>query len=129
MPKNIVFFDGICPLCNALLRFLLKIDKREQLCFSPLQGETFKKLYPEEPEDVKTIVFHQNQRKFHRSEAIIRIFTTTTPRLKFLLLFLWIPKIIRDSIYKIISSSRYQIFGKYKQCMIPDEKLKHRFLP
>ena len=128
MYDNIVFFDGVCPICNFFIRFLLKINKKRTLFFSPLQGETFKKLLTEDYH-LQTIVFYQNQKTYTLSEAVIRILMTSTPMFKFLFLFLLIPKVLRDFLYKIISRFRYKIFGQYQQCPMPDDKVKERFLP
>ena len=39
LPKGyIVFYDGLCPLCNAVVRKLLAYDKKEQLYFASLQS-------------------------------------------------------------------------------------------
>ncbi|MCY4524513.1 MAG: DCC1-like thiol-disulfide oxidoreductase family protein [Halobacteriovoraceae bacterium] len=127
--KKIVFFDGICLLCNKLVLFLLKMDKKRQLSFSPLQGETFRQLIPQKKPTLDSLVFYRQQKVYHRSEAVIRILVTVSPPLKFLLLFLWIPQIIRDIPYRMIAHTRYRIFGKYDECVIPDENMKERFLP
>ena len=34
----IVFYDGLCPLCNAVVRKLLAYDKKEQMYFASLQS-------------------------------------------------------------------------------------------
>ncbi|MFT5184857.1 MAG: putative DCC family thiol-disulfide oxidoreductase YuxK, partial [Flavobacteriales bacterium] len=39
MPNSkIIFFDGICGLCNKAVDFLLRHDSKQRLKFSPLQG-------------------------------------------------------------------------------------------
>ena len=128
MYDNIVFYDGVCPICNFFVRFLLKIDKEQKLLFSPLQGETFKKL-PSKNHHLDTIVFYQHKNTYILSEAVIRILVATTPKLKFLFLFLLVPRVLRDSLYKIFAYFRYKIFGKYQKCVIPDAKVGERFLP
>ena len=39
---NVVFFDGVCGLCNCLVEFVLSRDRRGAIRFAPLQGETAK---------------------------------------------------------------------------------------
>ena len=34
MENNIVYFDGVCNLCNSLLHFLMKYDSDKNLLFS-----------------------------------------------------------------------------------------------
>jgi predicted DCC family thiol-disulfide oxidoreductase YuxK len=43
-------------------------------------------------------------------------------------LFIIIPRPVRDLIYKLIAKNRYKLFGRYNQCPVPDEQIKHRFI-
>ncbi|CAN5504545.1 hypothetical protein BH09SUM1_BH09SUM1_01460 [soil metagenome] len=45
--REIVFFDGECGLCHALVRMLFAEDRKPVFTFAPLQGETGKRLLPE----------------------------------------------------------------------------------
>jgi predicted DCC family thiol-disulfide oxidoreductase YuxK len=38
--EHIIFFDGVCSLCNAFIDFLIKRDKKSVLRYAPLQGRT-----------------------------------------------------------------------------------------
>jgi len=42
--------------------------------------------------------------------------------------FKFMPKNIRDFLYRLVAKYRYRIFGKYESCRIPDEEEKDRFL-
>ena len=55
---KIVFFDGYCSLCNALVDWLIRIDKSNQLKFASLQGETAAKLLGQQKEtiDLDTVI-------------------------------------------------------------------------
>ena len=131
MERNIVFFDGICLLCNRFVLFLIKLDTREVLYFSSLQGETFKKILlnvDDEGKSRETIIFYKEGKVFYRSEAIMEIFFTVRPGWRVMRLFLLIPKTVRDFLYNMVAMLRYTLFGKLKQCFIPDEKLANRFL-
>ncbi|PYX11285.1 MAG: hypothetical protein DMG84_24245 [Acidobacteria bacterium] len=39
-----------------------------------------------------------------------------------------LPRWVRDKIYNLIARNRYQLFGKYQTCQIPDEKYRSKFL-
>ena len=126
--KNIVFFDGICVLCNGFMYFLAKFDQGKALYFSSLQGSTFQDLLPSKKNTLDSVIFYQNGNVFYRSEAIIRIFIITT-EIKCLSLLLCIPKVFRDTLYNVIAHIRYRFFGRFKQCLVPNKELKIRFLP
>ena len=40
----ILFFDGVCGLCNRFVDFMLKADSRSRYRYAPLQGETARRL-------------------------------------------------------------------------------------
>ena len=42
--NNVVYFDGICGLCNSFISFLVRIDRNYKLKFATLQGEKGKEL-------------------------------------------------------------------------------------
>ena len=42
--KPILFFDGVCGLCNRFVDLLLKSDSRDQFRYAPLQGDTAQRM-------------------------------------------------------------------------------------
>ena len=42
--NHVVYFDGVCNLCNGFVQFLLKNDKRRRLSFAALQSEAGKSM-------------------------------------------------------------------------------------
>ena len=48
---------------------------------------------------------------------------------RFAALFLWVPKGIRDGVYRWIARNRYRWFGKRESCALPDEAERSLFLP
>ncbi len=122
VPENdpIVFFDGVCGLCNGTVNFLLNHDKHRVLKFAPLQGETAQRLLPEEQRDLNSIVFLNHGKAWRCSSAICRIFWKLPAPWSFLGTLLWvIPKPIRDVGYKLVAKSRYRLFGKNETCRMP----------
>ena len=45
--ERVIFFDGVCGLCNGFVDFVLPRDKEERLLFSPLQSESASDYLPE----------------------------------------------------------------------------------
>jgi len=130
--KNIIFFDGICTLCNSFVNILMKIDYRRILFFTPLQGETakkhnldFKNLPPQ-----KQSLYYLNSKGilYSKSNAVIHILCD----LFFLGQLFWllklIPQFIRDYLYSVLARNRYALFGKKDHCRVPTPKEKSRFL-
>ena len=130
MHKSIVFFDGVCNLCNGTVQFLLKIDKHQRLQFGSLQGETAKRILPTHqisPEKLNSIIFIHQNKVYTESTAVLEIFRVIGGPWKALYIFKIIPGFIRNGIYRIVAHYRYKWFGKKEQCMIPGPAEKNRF--
>src|SRR2546422_9892759 len=42
----IIFFDGVCAMCNRFVDLILRADRRDVFRFAPLEGETARALLP-----------------------------------------------------------------------------------
>jgi predicted DCC family thiol-disulfide oxidoreductase YuxK len=40
----------------------------------------------------------------------------------------WVPKGLRDWVYRLVAKNRYRLFGRLERCMVPTQELKERFL-
>lgn len=133
----IILYDGVCGLCNRLVQFLLRHDKRGQLRFASLQSDFAAKVllrHGLDPKDLDTFHFVENydqpdERVFERSDAVVKagrelggIWATLAAIGKVL------PRAVRDLLYRIIARNRYRVFGKYETCMLPDSNQRSRFL-
>jgi predicted DCC family thiol-disulfide oxidoreductase YuxK len=131
MTSSLVFFDGVCNLCNGTVQFLLKIDKHRHLQFASLQGETAKKVLPVyqiSPGKLSSIIFIHNNKIYTESSAVLEIFRVIGGLWTILYVFKIIPAFLRNGLYRLVARYRYQWFGKKDQCMIPSPSLKSRFL-
>ncbi len=128
---KIIFYDGLCPMCNGWVRFILRWDKRKSFHFASLQSETAGKLlspvFPGYLEE-NTIILLESENVYIRSEATLRI----SQRLAFpVCLFQagWIiPRVLRDSLYRMVAGRRYRYGKRYDVCPLPPEPWRERFL-
>lgn len=128
----VVFFDGVCGLCNASIDFILKRDRAGVFRFAPLQGETAAAaLTAADIQSLNSLVLRDEQgRTYRRSSAIWRILWRLGPGMRLLGMSLWcIPKPLRDLGYRMISANRYRMFGKKDACRLPTPAERARFLP
>ena len=51
--KPIIFFDGVCHMCNSAVDFFMKADKKRLFLFAPLQGETARTMLPPLGDDAR----------------------------------------------------------------------------
>ena len=75
-PHPIVFFDGVCGLCNGFVDFILAWDPGGRFRFAALQGETFRGVDLGEARagQPTSIVLWDNHRAYIKSDAVLRIF-------------------------------------------------------
>jgi predicted DCC family thiol-disulfide oxidoreductase YuxK len=115
--KHIIYFDGVCGLCNTFVKLLLKIDS--DLRFATLQGVSGQKLLNKmkfNKSDFDTVIFQKNDQIYTKSTAVFEIFKTIGGIWKVFLLFSLFPVSFTDLIYRKIALKRYRVFGKIDQC-------------
>lgn len=72
--RPIVFFDGVCGMCNASVDFLLRHDRRERLMFAPLQGTTAEQLLNvADRTELSSLILWTPQQQYRCSSATVRI--------------------------------------------------------
>ncbi len=131
MPHSIIFFDGVCNLCNASVQFIIRHDKNDHFRFAALQSVSAKELLKDfniSPALQNSVVLLEEGRVFTKSTAVLRICRKLSFPLPLLSLFLIVPGFIRDWTYGIIANNRYKWFGKQDVCMVPTAELKGKFL-
>jgi len=125
----ILFFDGVCGLCNGLVDWLLPRDHHRQLKFATLQGATAKALLPPENiADLDTVVVWYRGKVLLRSDAILACLIQLGGLWRLLGIFKIIPAFIRDAIYDLIARNRYRWFGQRLTCRMPLPGERLRFL-
>ncbi|QDU79846.1 hypothetical protein Pla110_15650 [Polystyrenella longa] len=134
MEKNensVLFFDGVCGMCNHFVDFVIRHDTAGSIKLAPLQGETAEqKLSPEERESLSTVIFINHLGSFRYSSAVARLLWELGGFWKLLGWLLWlIPKPIRNWGYRLVARNRYRFFGKKEACRIPTPEERERFLP
>ena len=128
---SILYFDGVCGLCNHSVDFVLKRDRQHKIRFAPLQGETAAaELTADDLEKMDSLVFQTSQGLYRRSSAIVRILWKLGGLWAFLGALLWlVPLPLRNLGYRAVSATRYSFFGKKETCRIPTPEERERFLP
>ena len=126
--QRVIFFDGVCGLCNAWVDFILKRDRAGIFSFAPLQGNYAKEMEPEASKNLNTMIYLVSGQRYYRTGAILRILRDLGGIWYLAWVFWFVPFFIRDFLYGLIARNRYRIFGKKESCRIPTPKEKVRFL-
>ena len=126
--KNIIFFDGVCELCDWFVNFVFKRDSKKQFLYAPLQGETAKThLTTEDIQDLKSIIFFNQGAILKESPALKAIMKKLYPRWAFVTALF--PNVIFNLLYRFMAKQRYALFGKKDSLYQTAPEQQKYFLP
>jgi predicted DCC family thiol-disulfide oxidoreductase YuxK len=65
---------------------------------------------------------------YTRSTGVLRLLKHLGGLWQLLYVFIVVPTVIRDGIYRLVANNRYKWFGKRDQCRVPTPEERERFL-
>ena len=133
--KSIIFFDGVCGLCNHSVLFVLKRDTRNRFLYSPQQSAYAQKTLPKyggNPQDLNTIYVlkdaeSENPILLTKSSAACYILSELSGGWRLLSYGRFLPRFLRDFVYDCVAKTRYRFFGKKEVCMLPEPGWAEKF--
>ena len=134
LPKNkkIILFDGVCNLCESVVQFVIKHDKKDIFRFVSLQSELgvaiIKYMGFDKLKIDSVMLYEPDRTLYYKAEAVFKIAKYLGGQFKFLTIFALIPNGISNLFYDYIARNRYKWFGKKEICMIPTAALQSKFL-
>ncbi|NQY74453.1 MAG: DUF393 domain-containing protein [Candidatus Margulisbacteria bacterium] len=129
--EHIVFYDGVCAMCNGVVKFVLAHSKENNIYFSALQSDFAQKVLSEKEIaslELNTFYYYNKGEVYAKSEGVVRLCQQLNGIYYLLSYGKWMPLIIRGWMYSLVVRSRYRIFGKYDNFLVPDEKTMNLFL-
>ena len=146
--RRVVFFDGVCALCDGSVRFLIRADRTGLLRFAPLQGETAARepavakliegegaerdVADRDGSELGSIIYLRGQGReqevLTRSAAVLAILDDLGGFWRLLSVARIVPAAIRDWVYDVIGRNRYRWFGRLEACRLPREGEAELFL-
>jgi len=124
---RIVLFDGVCNLCNGLVRFILARDPAGRFRFASLQSDAARRLLGDAG-PAETIVLLEAGKWYTKSSAALRIARAMRVPWPILYAFAIVPRPLRDLVYDWVARHRYAWFGRREACLLPTPELRKRFL-
>jgi predicted DCC family thiol-disulfide oxidoreductase YuxK len=127
---DIIFFDGVCNLCNGFVDFIIRHDKHNRFKFASLQSNYAREILNNFKIDhpLNSVVYIRSESCFTKSDAALLILKSLGFPFNLTYLFWFVPRFLRDGIYKLVASNRYLVFGKRTSCRIPSDSEKSKFL-
>jgi len=127
----IILFDGVCNFCNGAVNFVIDRDQAGYFKFAALQSEAGEELLERHSIDkieTDSVILIEDDEAYTHSSAALRIVRRLPGAWPLLYGFIVLPEAIRDWAYKLFARSRYRLFGRREECMIPTPDVRARFL-
>ena len=133
---HVVLYDGVCALCNGLVRFLLAHDEQRRFRFAALQSHFAEEALAsrgESPKGLSTMFVIANygtpeERIYKKSRAVLAVLLILGGPWKLLTIIGILPTPILDLGYGAFARLRYALFGRYDSCPIPDPEHRDLFI-
>eukprot|EP01084_Bolivina_argentea_P032775 60677_1 len=134
---GIVIIDGICNLCNSFIQFAHKYDNKNVIYVGWVQNENVvhpllqslnikpfsiftKFAFIEYDQKTKEIIVHR------ASTASFNIIKHLSFPVNLLYIGIFVPIFIRNFLYHIIATFRYELFGQTVDCQNPSSSLQKK---
>jgi len=133
---HLLLYDGVCGLCNGIVRFVLGVDRRGVFHFASLQSPaaaTHLQRFALNPADLDTFVAIANYQTaaaaaFAKGSAAIFVAKKLGWPWKIAGLAEWLPLTALNAVYDFVARNRYLIAGKRDHCVLPTSETRTRFL-
>ena len=128
--KPIIFFDDDCRMCNTFVNLILRVDKKQIFRFAPLQGATARELLPPQAENPRewSMIYVDELGIYDQSDASLEVYRRLGGAWTLLSLMRFVPRFLRNPLYRIIARNRYRWFGQGKSCRVHTPAEQARFL-
>lgn len=134
--QHLLLYDGVCGLCNGLVRFLLPRDTDGVFVFASLQsaiGQSFVRQFAETADDLTTFYVITNYRSaspvlLAKSRAALFVSETLSGFWRTARLLRLVPPALLDRVYDLVARHRYRLFGRSDTCPLPAPGDRHRFI-
>jgi predicted DCC family thiol-disulfide oxidoreductase YuxK len=142
----VLFYDGVCGLCNRMVQFVLRHDHRAIFRFASLQSSLAKRILERrgvrsadldsmyvladfDPETSAEMASTGAKTLLARGDAILFVTCQLGGIWRVLATVLaCLPRGLREWGYAVIARKRYRWFGRYDACPLPSEETRERFL-
>lgn len=128
-PDKVVFYDGDCGFCNRSVNYVLNKDVSKSIHFAALQSDFTKSIFTANnwPQpDLSTFYFMENGELYEKSKAAFRVLRFFPWYLRWLGIFVIVPRSLRDWVYDQVAKRRRRISKGY--CVMPTPEQRERFI-
>ncbi len=129
--NGIILFDGVCNFCHSSVNTIIRYDKKKYFRFAPIQsalGQELMNKFGLDPIQFDSVILIDHNKAYTYSSAVLHILKKMGGIFSLGYVFIIVPPIIRNGIYKWFSRNRYKWYGKKDSCMVPTAEIRSRFI-
>lgn len=134
--RHLILFDGVCGLCDRLVQFVLRHDRRGVFRFASLQSDVGREVVAQAGDDptVLTTMYvvadfrSGDRRTLTKSQAALFIVDQLGWPWRLALAARVVPRPLLNRAYDLVARTRYRIFGRFEHCTVPTPEFRQRFL-
>lgn len=129
--RPIIVFDALCVLCSANAQFVLRHDRKRHFRLASMQGDLGRSLYAKfgiDPRNPETLIVVVGHKALRNSDAVIAIWSALDLPWRLLAVGRFVPRALRDPLYRWVARNRYRLFGQRETCWLPRSEDADRLL-
>jgi predicted DCC family thiol-disulfide oxidoreductase YuxK len=134
--RLIVLYDGLCGMCDGVVQFLLRHDKKDAFRFAAQQNQVAEQILDRhdlDRTDMETICVIEShgspqERVLIKSDAALRIASGLGGVWTLARIGRALPRFVRDASYDLVARNRFRICGRRMECRIPTAEDQRKFL-
>ncbi len=118
----IIVFDAECILCSANAQFVLRHDRARRFRLASMQKATGEALYRRfgiDPTNPESLIIVDGDAVLKDSDAVLAIYAGLGWPWKTIAVLRFIPRFLRDPVYRWLARNRYRVFGRREICWVP----------
>lgn len=134
--RHLLLYDGVCPLCNRLVRAILTRDRLGVFHFASLQSPVAAEQLARsggQPGDLSSSVVIAEYRggapvRLAKARAALFVLLALGWPCRAATLLRLLPAVLLDRMYDLIARNRYGMLGRRDRCMAPTPEYRRRFI-
>lgn len=128
--EPVILFDGTCAFCERSVRLIATRDNG-YFKFGASQnpeGQAILARFGTTREAAKSLILIEGDQLYLRSDAVLRIAQRMHAPWKYAAVLLWVPRPVRDAVYRCIAAVRHYLAGRSNACEIPPPEIRERLI-
>ncbi|MEO0467100.1 MAG: DCC1-like thiol-disulfide oxidoreductase family protein [Pseudomonadota bacterium] len=125
-------FDGECVLCSRAVHYVLAHDRSDPsirfVAIKSAEGRLLAKQHGVDPDNPHTFIYIEDGVGYLSSNATFAMLKRTGGPGRWVRIFRFVPRPLRDWVYARVANNRFNWFGKLDHCYMPTPETRDRFV-